>query len=53
MAVQRPTGKEPALSENQLDNKKGRPKPPWFLPIAAVPRDEMPPLRVRFSGKRK
>ena len=53
MAMQQPTGKGPALGENQPGNKKGRPKPPWFLPTAAVLRDEMPRYRVRFSGKRK
>jgi len=40
MAVQWPTGKGPALRANLPDNKKGQPKPPWFLPTAAVLRDE-------------
>ena len=50
MAVQQPTGKGPALSANQPGNKKGQPKPPWFLPTAAVLRDEMPPHRVRLAA---
>jgi hypothetical protein len=40
-------------SRKPVGNKKGRPKPPWFLLTAAVPRDEMPLDRVGFSGKRK
>ena len=28
------------LAKTASDNKKGRLRPPWFLPIAAVPRDE-------------
>ena len=53
MAVQWPTGKVPARRANRPENKKGRPEPPWFLPITAVPRDETPPSRVRSSSMRK
>jgi hypothetical protein len=48
MAVQRPTRKPLRVAQTASANKKGRPKPPWFLPTAAVPRDEVPPLRVRI-----
>ena len=53
MAMQRPTGNGPALSEKQSDNKKGRPEPPWFCPPQRYSAMKMPPHRVRLRGKRK
>jgi hypothetical protein len=53
MAVQRPTGKPPALGASGAGQQKRAAEATLLLPTAAVPRDEMPPLRVRFNGKHK